>query len=1506
MTYDRDIPILDDETDYVTWKKKVDIWKLGTNAKPEQQAAKLIMHMRGKPQEVAINISTTKIGSADGVKELLTELDLLYKKDTTQSLFKAIDSFENYRRTKDEDMDTYISEFQRRYNTLKQLQANKDLYDDVILAYRLLNQASLNEEQARLVRATCTAELTFKNMKEQLKRTFGDAVVNVEKPATKPFKTLEGADIKQEVFYTRSRHPEYQYSDVSEEEEEFGNDEDGYERDIYWTSQPHQFRKSRAYHHNNPRYNPYAGKRDKFQQNHRPYLQRGSKRPVYSDKRGHKSPDKGVCFICKQPGHKCATCPHNTFSKAGQQKNIFALYGSDFSLPDSEEEVIFLTGQCVNKALIDTGASATVCGREWYTVFENSLSEEDRCSIMEEDIEKVFRFGDGKPVKAISLKTIPIRICERDIFLKTFVVENDIPLLLSKQTMMKMGMVIDMQNMVVRIKDSEIPEQLESTDSGHVTIQISRQSKDSKALTFLVSEKSEPKKTADFYHRYFAHSSAGKIGKVIKDAKLENGDDIIKELEKIDQTCDFCLKHRKRSTPHNKVGIPQGSTFNEVVAMDLKTIDEKLMLLHLVDTVTRYSVAAKIISKEAKEILDTIFRHWIAIFGTPVTFILDNGGEFVNDAFNQACSVLNIRIKTSPAESPWCNGLVERHNFILGGMIKSLLEDLQCEPEIVIAWAVNAKNSLTNTYGFSTHQLVFGTNPRLPGNWGDVNPGTLNHEDMVKIVGDHLNALAIARQKFIELEANDKLKRALQQRIYPQTNIKYCSGDIVFFKRDNRKFWYGPAIVVGHIANQVLIKHGGYIVRVHPCKVVLKEKADAQIEDSAEIRQETSRKAVTPVTESRPESRHEEDCSDEEPEETEEIDEPETLPTPSAESNVTTDTNPPEVVDSEENTTADDSTNWHRVSDDSSGEKLKLVRGDVIRFRAEEPDTWSYGMIDSRTTKTAGGSRNCFNVDQDNVEELTVVDLSKHQVEKQVITTQPPDSVLLIQEDLQPVIFVIGIQDPKKIEAAKDQELKRLEEFGVYQEVKDIGQSHVSSRWVVTTKGEHNQLVKARLVARGFEETCNIKTDSPTVTKKVISILLSLAASNNWTIDSLDVTSAFLQSTGNMREVYVKPPRDIRKKGIIWKLSKPLYRLGDSARRWYVTLREHLKSMNCKISILDKSLFLYYEGNKLQGIIVTHVDDLLHCGTTRFKNSVVRSIHNTFKISRNNSGIFTYLGWNVVQSKKVISVDQRNYASAIKPVEISTSKNRDIESKLTDQETTEYQKLLGKLLWLSSQSRPDLSFETLLHSTFSKSPKVKHLKSLNKLAKCQDKGPERICYRKLDIEKGDLQILCFSDASLGNISKSSARGFLIFLTDGICANLIAWSSGKVKRIVHSIFAAETLSCTEATASAIMIRQLLSEILFRDPTSEAIPIVTFTDSKQLYDSIHSSSQCNDKRLTLDIAMLQENLRTGEINEFKWIPTSKMLADCLTKKGVPCHDLCRILETGLFNLEDFIRM
>jgi len=57
--------------------------------------------------------------------------------------------------------------------------------------------------------------------------------------------------------------------------------------------------------------------------------------------------------------------------------------------------------------------------------------------------------------------------------------------------------------------------------------------------------------------------------------------------------------------------------------------------------------------------------------------------------------------------------------------------------------------------------------------------------------------------------------------------------------------------------------------------------------------------------------------------------------------------------------------------------------------------------------------------------------------------------------------------------------------------------------------GKHS--VKARLVARGFEEIQNFRTDSPTCSKEGLRIALSIIASNSWTLNSLDTKTAFLQ-----------------------------------------------------------------------------------------------------------------------------------------------------------------------------------------------------------------------------------------------------------------------------------------------------------------------------------------------------------------------------------------------------------
>ena len=127
-------------------------------------------------------------------------------------------------------------------------------------------------------------------------------------------------------------------------------------------------------------------------------------------------------------------------------------------------------------------------------------------------------------------------------------------------------------------------------------------------------------------------------------------------------------------------------------------------LLHLVDRATRYSASCPIRTKRKQVIIEKIFIMWISIFGTAKKFMVDNGGEFDNEDYRSLCENLNIRICTTPAYSPWSNGLVERHNAILGNMITKIMNNEDVSLEIATAWAVSAKNTL---YGHNVTCLIY-------------------------------------------------------------------------------------------------------------------------------------------------------------------------------------------------------------------------------------------------------------------------------------------------------------------------------------------------------------------------------------------------------------------------------------------------------------------------------------------------------------------------------------------------------------------------------------------------------------------------------------------------------------------------------------------------------------------------------------------------------------------------------------------------------------------------------
>ena len=112
---------------------------------------------------------------------------------------------------------------------------------------------------------------------------------------------------------------------------------------------------------------------------------------------------------------------------------------------------------------------------------------------------------------------------------------------------------------------------------------------------------------------------------------------------------------------------------------------------------------------------------------------------------------LVISVKTTAAEAPWSNGLIERHYLVLANMLNRVLDDTQCHPDLAVSWCINAKNSLHSVHGFPPYQPAIGKNPKLPSVLNEKVPA-LTCQPTSKIVSNNLNAIHKTREVFISSE----------------------------------------------------------------------------------------------------------------------------------------------------------------------------------------------------------------------------------------------------------------------------------------------------------------------------------------------------------------------------------------------------------------------------------------------------------------------------------------------------------------------------------------------------------------------------------------------------------------------------------------------------------------------------------------------------------------------------------------------------------------------------------
>ena len=238
-------------------------------------------------------------------------------------------------------------------------------------------------------------------------------------------------------------------------------------------------------------------------------------------------------------------------------------------------------------------------------------------------------------------------------------------------------------------------------------------------------------------------------------------------------------------------------------------------------------------------------------------------------------------------------------------------------------------------------------------------------------------------------------------------------------------------------------------------------------------------------------------------------------------------------------------------------------------------------------------------------------------------------------------------------------------------------------------------------------------------------------------------------------------------------LERALYGLATSGKYWYEELNEYLLLIGFKKSTVDPC---YYSRTTNLGIVrmINYVDDTLYFGTTdESEEEFVKQLKSRFKFNLLGKASW-YLGMKIEYNHQGATIDQQLYATSIanklikKGVDILprdtplptdfilTKKDCPSNPNIQQEVNTKYinihfRSVIGALIYLSSGTRPDITFATVKLAKYAHTPGDRHYKALIWLVGYIHKFPNKAIHFYSDINSSPIgKILHQSKISLND------------------------------------------------------------------------------------------------------------------------------------------------------------
>lgn len=468
---------------------------------------------------------------------------------------------------------------------------------------------------------------------------------------------------------------------------------------------------------------------------------------------------------------------------------------------------------------------------------------------------------------------------------------------------------------------------------------------------------------------------------------------------------------------------------------------------------------------------------------------------------------------------------------------------------------------------------------------------------------------------------------------------------------------------------------------------------------------------------------------------------------------------------------------------------------------------------------------------------------------------------------------------------AMDNEYDSLIRNGTWQLVNRKPRMRIlRTKWVLSEKNESDRRFKARFVAKGYAQRAGQdfhETYAPTLKYHSVRLILSIAIQSNWRVHHVDVKTAYLNSPLD-EELYINQPFCYEDgSGRVCRLLKSIYGLKQSARCWFMRLRETLLQMGFRNSMTDTSV--YFSENR-EMLIGVYVDDILIASADEIEiENFKNSFRNHFEISDRRIAD-NFLGIKIEYQPDRIYLSQPDKINALielaglehsNPCRTPIVPGTILETSDLDNRcecATIYRSILGSLQYIARATRPDLTYAVNTLASYANDPFEKHMLILKRVVRyLKGSANRKLCYTN---ETGNSKIYTDSNFVGGNELSICTSGVMFFHG----SNIITWYSLKQSVAASSTCEAELAAAHTGAKEAKFFFELLTGL---KNGNRVVPIDLFCDNLPAVRATQEGRPHNQVRQYSTAINILANYCSLNIIKISHLPGSEMPADCLTK-------------------------